>query len=276
MAPPVPDVAKANPGLSSLNKRILSAVVLAVPVIACVSVGSPLIEGLVVAAALVLAWEWCRLCVPSFPSGVYMVLSAVIAAAVLAVAFDHPFAAVLVLLAGGLVIHLLTGGHVWLSVGVLYIGLPCIAVVWLRSDPLLGRETLFWLLALVWASDIGGYVFGRLIGGRKLAPVWSPNKTWAGFFGAAASAALVGALTASIMGSPSFWPLVGLSALLGGATQAGDLFESWVKRHFGVKDTSGLIPGHGGLLDRVDGLLVAAALTALIGVVGNGSVLRWI
>lgn len=275
-APPVPDVAKTNPGLSSLHKRIISAVVLAVPVIACVSVGSPLIEGLVVAAALVLVWEWCRLCAQAFPSRIYVTLSAVITAAVFAVALDHPFVAILVLVFGAVVIHLLTGGHVWLSVGALYIGLPCVAVVWLRSDPLVGRETVFWLLALVWASDVGGYVFGRLIGGRKLAPAWSPNKTWAGFFGAAVSAAIIGALTALIIGSPSFWPLVGLSALLGGAAQGGDLFESWVKRHFGVKDTSGLIPGHGGLLDRVDGLLAALALTALIGMVGNGSVLRWI
>jgi phosphatidate cytidylyltransferase len=272
----VPDVAKASHGLSSLHKRIISAIILAIPVIVCVSVGSPLIEGLVVAAALVLVWEWCRLCAQTFPFRIYVTLSAVITAAVLAVAFDHALVGVLILVAGGIAIHLLTGGHVWLSVGALYIGLPCVAVVWLRSDPLLGRETLFWLLALVWASDIGGYVFGRLIGGRKLAPAWSPNKTWAGFVGAAASAASVGAVTALIIGSASFWPLVGLSALLGGATQGGDLFESWVKRHFGVKDTSGLIPGHGGLLDRVDGLLVASALTAFIGVVGSGSVLGWI
>ena len=272
----MPDVAKANSGLSSFHKRVISAVVLAIPVIVCVSVGSPLIEGLVVAAALVLVWEWCRLCAQAFPYRIYATLSAVITAAVLAAAFDHVFVAVLVLVAGGIVIHLLTGGHVWLSVGALYIGLPCVALVWLRSDPLLGRETLFWLLALVWASDIGGYTFGRLIGGRKLAPTWSPNKTWAGFVGAAVSAAFVGAVTALIIGIPSVWLLVGLSALLGGVTQGGDLFESWVKRRFGVKDTSGLIPGHGGLLDRVDGLLAASALTALIGTVGNGSILKWI
>lgn len=272
----MPDAAKTNPGPSSLSTRIISAVVLAVPVIISVSVGSPLIEGIVIAAALVLLWEWCRLCAETFPYTVYVTLSVVITAAVLTMALGHGIAAIAVLAGGAILIHLLTGGHVWLSVGTLYIGLPCVAVIWLRSDPLLGRETLFWLLALVWASDSGGYVFGRLIGGRKLAPVWSPNKTWAGFVGAAASAAVVGAVTALIIESPSLWPLVGVSALLGGATQLGDLFESWVKRHFGVKDTSGLIPGHGGLLDRVDGLLAASTLTAFIGLVGNGSILRWI
>jgi phosphatidate cytidylyltransferase len=275
-APLVPEVANTNAGHNSLRKRILSAVVLAIPVIVCVSIGSPLIETLVVAAALVLVWEWCRLCSETFSYRNSALLAAVITTAILAVTFDHAFAAILVLVAGGMAIHLLTGGHVWLSVGALYIGLPCVAVVWLRSDPVLGRETLFWLLALVWASDVGGYVFGRLIGGRKLAPAWSPNKTWAGFVGAAVSAAIVGAATALIIKGPSFWPLVGLSALLGGATQGGDLFESWVKRHFGVKDTSGLIPGHGGLFDRVDGLLAASVLTALLGVVGNGSILKWI
>lgn len=272
----MPDAVKTKPGPSSLSTRIISAVVLAVPVIVCVSIGSPLIEGVVIAAALVLVWEWCRLCAQTFPCSTYLTLSAVITAAILAVAFGHGMVAIVVLAAGAILIHLLTGGQPWLSVGALYIGLPCVAVIWLRSDPLLGRETVFWLLALVWASDSGGYVFGRLIGGRKLAPVWSPNKTWAGFVGAAASAALVGAVTALIIESSSVWPLIGVSALLGGATQLGDLFESWVKRHFGVKDTSGLIPGHGGLLDRVDGLLAASTLTALLGVVGNGSILRWI
>lgn len=272
----MPDAAKTNPGPSRLSTRIISAVVLAVPALVCVSVGSPLIEGIVIVAALVLGWEWCRLCAQTFPDRIYITLSAVITAAVLAMAFGQGVVAIGLLVAGAILIHLLTGGHGWLSVGALYIGLPCVAVIWLRSDPLFGRETLFWLLALVWASDSGGYVFGRLIGGRKLAPVWSPNKTWAGFVGAAASAALVGAVTALIMRSPSFWPLVGVSAFLGSATQLGDLFESWVKRHFGVKDTSGLIPGHGGLLDRVDGLLAASTLTAFLSVVGNGSVLRWI
>lgn len=272
----MPEAIRTKPGLSSVHKRIISAVVLAVPVVICVGFGTPLIEMLVIAAALVLVWEWCRLCADSFPYGAYAALAAVIAAAVLAVGMGHLLVAVLVLVAGGIAVHLLTGGRLWLSIGVLYIGLPCLAVVWLRGDPLFGRETLFWLLAVVWASDIGGYVFGRLIGGRKLAPVWSPNKTWAGFIGAAASAALAGAVTALILGTVSFWPLVTLSALLGGATQGGDLFESWVKRHFGVKDTSSLIPGHGGLLDRVDGLMAAAVLTALIGVIGNGSILKWI
>jgi phosphatidate cytidylyltransferase len=272
----VPEAAKTNAGLNSLQKRVFSAVVLALPVIVCASIGSPLIESLVVAAALVLAWEWCRLFSKTFSYRNATLLAAVITTAILTVAFDRAFAAILVLLAGGVAIYLVTGGHMWLSVGAFYIGLPCLAVVWLRSDPLFGRETLFWLLALVWASDIGGYTFGRLIGGRKLAPVWSPNKTWAGFAGAAACAAIAGAATALIIKGASFWPLVGLSALLGSATQGGDLFESWVKRHFGVKDTSALIPGHGGLLDRVDGLLTASVLTALLSVVGNGSILRWI
>lgn len=272
----MPEAEKTNAGLNSLQKRILSAVVLAIPVIVCVAIGSPLIEGLVLAVALVLVWEWCRLCSATLSYRIFASLAAVVTAAILAVAFDHAFAALVVLVAGGIAIHLLTGGQVWLSVGALYIGLPCVAVVWLRSDSGFGRETLFWLLALVWASDVGAYMFGRLIGGRKLAPTWSPNKTWAGFVGAVVCAAIAGAATALMIKGPSFWPLVGLSALLGGVTQGGDLFESWVKRRFGVKDASALIPGHGGLLDRVDGLLAASALTALLGIVGNGSVLRWI
>jgi phosphatidate cytidylyltransferase len=138
------------------------------------------------------------------------------------------------------------------------------AIVWLRAQPDGGRSMVFWLLAVVWATDSGAYAVGRWLGGPRLAPRISPNKTWAGLLGGMASAALVGGLMAGVLGAAG----LAVAALVGGGlavvAQAGDLGESLVKRRFGVKDTGALIPGHGGLLDRVDGLLAATPVVALL------------
>ena len=200
-----------------LPARLLSAVVMGPLALLAVYFGPPVFDAMVAAAALVLAFEWYRLCATD------------------------------------------TGGMgrlqrtLWLVAGFPYIVLPSAALVWLRADPTLGRETVFWLFALVWAADTGAYVCGRLIGGPRLAPRISPAKTWAGLLGAIVSAAIAGAVTATIIGYDGALPLAAVSAALGAVAQAGDLAESWVKRQFRVKDTGTLIPGHGGLMDRVDG-----------------------
>ena len=133
-----------------------------------------------------------------------------------------------------------------------------------------------WILLVVWASDIGAYAAGRLIGGPKLAPRISPNKTWAGLIGGVLAAAVTSAsFVATLDGADP-----GPASLLGGAlaivAQAGDLVESWVKRRFGVKDTGTLIPGHGGLLDRVDALLAVILVGACIAAVDGGALTRWL
>ena len=226
MAPPE---AKTNSG--GLIVRIMSAAVLAPLVLIIVYAGSPFFEIFVGLAALIMAYEWRRLC----------------------------------------------GNRIgWQIFGGLYIGLPCLALLSLRADPVHGRETLFWLLAVVWVADTGAYAFGRLIGGPKLAPVVSPNKTWAGLAGGICMAAIIGVASALILDHEAVLTLAGWSALIGAVSQAGDLVESWVKRHFEVKDTGSIIPGHGGLLDRVDGLLVAALGVAIIGALGQGGILKWI
>lgn len=138
-----------------------------------------------------------------------------------------------------------------------YAVLAVAALAWLRADPAGGRPALIFLLVVVWCSDIGAYAAGRLIGGRKLAPSISPGKTWSGAAGGLL-AAIVGAEVVAALWNGRPGPAMLAAAVLGVASQLGDLLESAVKRQFGVKDSGHLIPGHGGLLDRLDGLMAAA------------------
>lgn len=147
-----------------------------------------------------------------------------------------------------------------LGAGMGYVGLPVLALVLLRGAPD-GLLLAFWTLALVWACDIGAYFAGRTIGGPKLMPAVSPNKTWAGLIGGVLAAGLFG-LALAQWGLP--WPLVFTTPLLAVLAQAGDLYESWLKRRAGVKDSSSILPGHGGVLDRLDGLVPVAPVAALL------------
>jgi len=131
------------------------------------------------------------------------------------------------------------------------------------------------VLAVVWATDIGAYVIGKALGGPRLAPRWSPRKTWAGLGGGTVCAALSGWATAAWLGISPAFPVVLISAALAIVEQFGDLAQSIAKRRFGVKDSSGLIPGHGGLLDRLDGLLAVIPVVALMTLLGGRSVLIW-
>jgi phosphatidate cytidylyltransferase len=147
-----------------------------------------------------------------------------------------------------------------LGVGAAYVGLPVLALMLLREWPD-GLLLAFWAMALVWATDIGAYFAGRAIGGPKLMPAVSPNKTWAGLGGGVLGAGLF-ALALTSWGLP--WPLVAATPVLAVLAQAGDLYESWLKRRAGVKDSSNILPGHGGVLDRLDGLVPVAPVAALL------------
>jgi phosphatidate cytidylyltransferase len=155
------------------------------------------------------------------------------------------------------------------------VAVPCICLLWLAREGATGRATLLWVLAVVWATDIGAYVSGKMLGGPRLAPRWSPRKTWAGLAGGTVCAALSGWATAVWLGISPAFPVVLISAALAIVEQFGDLAQSIAKRRFGVKDSSGLIPGHGGLLDRLDGLLAVIPVVALMTLVGGRSVLVW-
>ena len=158
----------------------------------------------------------------------------------------------------------------WAAAGVPYAGLLGVAPIVLRSDAQYGFLAIIILFAIVWATDIFAYFIGRAVGGPKLAPQKSPNKTWSGAIGGGA-AAIAAVLTIAIMaGLAHVLALAVLALVLSIIAQAGDLFESAVKRRFGAKDASHLIPGHGGLMDRLDGFVVAAAVAALIGLAHGG------
>ena len=152
----------------------------------------------------------------------------------------------------------------WGGGAVIYIGVALMAIVWLRGQPN-GLAITLWLCVTIWATDSFAQIIGKSVGGAKLAPVTSPNKTWSGLFGGMLGAAIVGFLAGTILGSSTavIAGLAALGALVAIIGQLGDLLESAFKRHFDVKDSSNLIPGHGGVLDRVDGLASAAILTAL-------------
>lgn len=148
-----------------------------------------------------------------------------------------------------------------LAGGVLYVGLPVLALLTLRMQEPHGLLYTFWAMALVWACDSGAYFAGRAIGGPKLAPQISPNKTWAGFIGGVAAAAIFAALLIWL-GLPV--PLAIATPMLAMLAQLGDLYESHLKREAGVKDSGNLLPGHGGIMDRLDGLVAVAPVAALL------------
>lgn len=212
--------AVADSPAGPLTVRVASAVVLALPVLAAIHFGRPYFDILVGLGAIVLAWELNRM-------------------------------------SGGA-----PGAWAWRVGGLAYIGAACWGLIVLRQQGIFGGALVLWLFIVVWASDTGAYAFGRLIGGPKLAPVLSPKKTWAGLIGGIACAALAGALTGALASAQLslgvLWKVAAFGAFLGAVAQGGDLLESWAKRCFGVKDSGSIMPGHGGLFDRVDGLMAAA------------------
>ena len=149
----------------------------------------------------------------------------------------------------------------WKIGGFVYALVPALALLWIRERDAHGLELLLWVFLVTWATDIGAYFAGRRFGRAKLAPSISPNKTWAGLYGGILAATAIAGLWAVLTGLGK--PLLILAPVFAASAQAGDLFESWMKRRAGVKDSGNWLPGHGGLLDRLDGLVPVAVLTAV-------------
>jgi phosphatidate cytidylyltransferase len=271
----------AGPGTKSahtLRLRVLSALVLAPIGLAAAWFGPPLLSIVVVIAAGLMAWEWGRLCRIGTP--ILTGIIVIVVASVIAAAFGVTRIGLVIAVLGSIgtaVASRRSGEAVLVGCGVLWIAVPSIALIWLAldPDPRVGRNTVLWILAVVWATDIGAYAAGRTFGGPRLAPRLSPNKTWSGLIGAVLCAAAVGGIVALFVNSTIVVTILLLSGILAVVAQLGDLAESMVKRHCGVKDSSSLIPGHGGLLDRFDGMLAVIPAVALLSLFGGGSVLTW-
>ncbi len=258
--------------------RLRSALVLAPPVIAAIWFGSPLFVVMVAVGAAILSYEWWRLCADGSRSTAVALAAGVVAAPLAATFGSMPLAIAVVAVATAALTALSPRrgwARAWTAAGPLYLGLPCALLIWLRGDPVDGRETVIWLFAVVWASDVGAYLAGRTFGGPRLAPQISPGKTWSGAVGGVVIAGGVGCLVALAFGHDHPARALALAALFSLIAQLGDLAESWVKRRFGVKDSGSLIPGHGGLLDRVDALLLAALAMGLLTAVREGSIVAW-
>lgn len=263
---------------ADLGVRILSALVLAPVALACLWFGGIPWAALVALAALGVGWEWVGLCRrdPRALPGAALPALAVLAVAVTAAGWPG---AAFGLLAAGAAALWAAARQPGLPAGVLYIGIAGLTLVWLRADPAAGRVNVLFVLLVVWASDIGAYMVGRWIGGPKLAPAISPGKTWSGAAGGLAAAAAAGLCVALLaaaqqgLGTPGRAALV--AAVLAALSQVGDLMGSAMKRRAGVKDSSHLIPGHGGLIDRLDGVLAAAPAAALLAFLLGRGVQLW-
>jgi phosphatidate cytidylyltransferase len=249
----------------NLFNRILSGVVLGPVAILFVLLGGLAFDGAVVAAAALGLAEWLRLVTrkPQAWSAIvfWIVLGVELASGLQAALLALAIAA----LAVALIVWRLRGAGLLAAFGLPYVGFTMLSLIWLRQTATGGWPLVLFVFLVVWGSDIGAYVVGRWLGGAKLAPSISPNKTWAGFGGGlifSACIALIWTATMARIAHPFTVAAmaIGLSIL----GQCGDLFESMMKRRFGVKDSGNLIPGHGGMLDRIDALLwVAPAFAAL-------------
>ncbi len=266
-----------GPNFSDLRTRVISALVMAgVAVAALVAGGVPFIL-FWLAAAIAMVWEWQKLVgeerrLPRFVLG-----AAALAVACAFAAQNGADHALLVLLVGALAVGWLgaPGLRVWAGAGTLYAGALIVSVAIIRPplpsliEPPYNLRAILWLFAVVWGTDVMAYFGGRLIGGPKLWPRVSAGKTWSGTIVGIVSGALAGLAIAAVqpVGPVAVLPLLLVGLAAGAAAQAGDLLESAIKRRFGVKDSSQLIPGHGGVMDRLDGFVAAALFIALLGAV---------
>jgi phosphatidate cytidylyltransferase len=262
--------ALAEQGSRNLVMRVAAAAVLAPLAIVIAYAGGWLWLGFVTLAAIGLYVEWLTIVGARTPrvtaAGVMALFGAAVWLGLGRIGATYVFVALGVILAALLSPH----RRGWAALGGCYAFAALIASVAVRLDPVWGFTALMFVLLIVWVTDIGGYFAGRGIGGPKLWPRVSPKKTWAGAIGGFAASLMVAAGFAAF-GLGKTLPLLLLGAVLSIGSQLGDLFESAVKRRFGVKDSSHIIPGHGGLLDRLDGFVAAVVLAAIFGFLRGGA-----
>ncbi len=253
---------------TELRLRIISGIVLAAVVLAATWYGGIAFRLLAAAISVLVYYEWStitRLPDSDFRGNAFGWVTVVGIAGLVIFGFDElALPALLSAIVLSILYALAVTKNGWLPGGIVYAGLTAISLAAIRGDTGGGFAAMIFIFAVVWATDILAYFVGRAIGGPKLAPPISPGKTWSGAIGGAISAVIAGTLVHA-----AFFPLNGLwipiiALVLSVCSQIGDLFESFIKRRFGVKDSSRLIPGHGGVMDRVDGLVFACFAAFLI------------
>lgn len=272
MARPVGETAS-----DGLKKRIYSSLVLGPIALAAAYLAHPYFDVLIAILAVAMAWEWARMCNRgAFGSEGYISVLCLVGAMGATNAGRYDLALYVVLVGAASVYAAARFLHrpspVLSGAAPIAIGLACVSLVWLRDLPNGGLAAVIWLLGAVWTTDIAAYFIGRRIGGPRLAPRISPKKTWSGLVGAMICAALWGSIWGLMPGASDAWLLAVLGAAVAVIAQAGDLSISSLKRHFGAKDASDLIPGHGGVLDRFDGFVVSAPVVAIFAWFSKGIV----
>lgn len=250
-----------------LTKRIISGAALGIVALVLTYWSSRTFAVLMFVLAAAMCWEWSRMVRGAMPdTGMVINVLAIFLAASLS-ATDMAGLGIASVIIGAIAVAALalgTGRAQLSGTGVLYTALPVVALGWLRDDEPLGFLATLFVLVSVVITDVGAYAAGRTVGGPKLWPAVSPNKTWSGLLGGVVAAGIAGALFSWISGSGSPHWLATLGLILGLIAQGGDLAESALKRYFGLKDSSDLIPGHGGVMDRMDGVVTAGIAAALI------------
>lgn len=267
-----PDAGKTR-STSNLALRIASALIMAPVALAFAYLGGWWFLLFWLAAACAVLWEWTHLAAAQSERVRAAVAGcAGLVLASLAYAMGYPVAAAAALIAGYAVAAgvVTKDKRLWVAGGIAYAATLLFAPVLLRADATYGLAAILLLFAVVWSTDIVAYFGGRMIGGPKLWARVSPNKTWSGAVSGAVAAILAGILVGWLAGVTHLLGIAMVSLVLSVASQGGDLFESALKRHFGAKDASQLIPGHGGVMDRLDGFVAAALVGALIGLARGG------
>ncbi|MDA0781931.1 MAG: phosphatidate cytidylyltransferase [Proteobacteria bacterium] len=225
---------------ANLKHRIISAAILAPLVLLILWTGGAFFSTLVVLMAVIMSFEWKGI-VDNVPEG--------------GKKLDEK------------------QQKIWTATGVMYVSVFASSLLLLRNVEG-GEDLVLFMLLLVWSTDIAAYFSGKLIGGAKICVKISPNKTWAGLLGGMAAAALIGGIAHFIFNVHSFTVMFIGGALMAVLAQAGDFFESWVKRKFGVKDSGNIIPGHGGVMDRMDGFVTVSTVFAFLVLINGGSFLQ--
>lgn len=269
---PDPRAPPVEAGASNLMLRVASAVVMAPAALAAAWVDTWVFALFWLAASLLVLWEWIHLVAGPRHTLMFSASASALAVAALVEFRERPVAAALLIALGAIasLIFAQRRHRLWIIAGIGYAGSLLLAPMLLRGDPDYGFFAIAFLFAIVWTTDVMAYFTGRAAGGPKLCPPISPKKTWAGAIGGTLCATAVAFALSRYAGIGKPVNLAAIGFMLSVLAQLGDLLESWIKRHFGAKDASHLIPGHGGVMDRLDGFWAAAIAGCLIGIVHGG------